>query len=192
MIQILLLPIYILQGYIFNYLITRRLYRHWERLKILWRKAPEKERLSIESLYAVSVEKNPQKRLILLEKLVDMYPGEKRFHNDLGVVYQFMNRNEEAKKEFIEAINLDPNFAAPTNGLSYIYAAQGLYGKAIETQKRYADLSPGDANPFDSMGEIVYFIMGDYEKSIESYLKVFTGTAFFFPFRCKSVICVCF
>jgi serine/threonine protein kinase/tetratricopeptide (TPR) repeat protein len=150
-----------------------------EKAKELSLRAPEKERLAIESLYVISVEKNPQKRLTLLEELVDRYPGEKRFHNDLGVVYQFANRNEEAKKEFIEAIKLDPNFASPTNGLSYIYAAQGLYDKAIETQKRYAALSPGDANPFDSMGEI-YFLMGNIRESIASYLEALRVQPSFF------------
>ena len=162
------------------YLYIARIYRQFldnekvievlGKAKELSRRAPEKERLSIESLYALSVEKNPRQHRLLLEKLVDMYPGEKRFHNELGALYQSINRNEDAKKEFIEAIRLDPNYAAPANGLSYIYAAQGLYDKAIETQKRYADLSPGDANPFDSMGEI-YFIMGDCAKSIASYIR---------------------
>ncbi len=150
-----------------------------EKAKELSSRAPEKERLAIKSLYAVSVEKNPRKRLDLLQELVNTYPGEKRYHDELGNVYQSMNRNEDAKKEFMEAIRLDPNFAAPTNGLSYIYAAQGLYNEAIETQKRYASLSPGDANPFDSMGEI-YFIMGDFRKSVASYLEALRVQPSFF------------
>ena len=162
------------------YLYIARIYRQFldnekvvevlGKAKDLSRRAPEKERLSIESLYALSVEKNPRKHLVLLEELVDMYPGEKRFHNELGALYQSIHRDEDAKKEFVEAIRLDPNYAGPANGLSYIYAAQGLYDKAIETQKRYAALSPGDANPFDSMGEI-YFMMGDCAKSIASYIR---------------------
>ena len=136
--------------------------------KILSSRAPEKERLAIESLYAGMIEKNYTKQLTLLEKLVEKYPREKRFHNDLGVIYQSRNNFKEAQTEFERAIQLDPDFASPINGLAYIYAAQGLYVKAIETQKRYAALSPGDANPFDSMGEI-YFLMGNIPESIAKY-----------------------
>ncbi len=150
-----------------------------EKAKVLSSRAPEKERLAIESLYAGLVERNSGKRLTLLEELVKLYPREKRFHNDLGVVYQSMNKVNEAQLEFEKAIELDPNFAAPTNGLAYIYAAQGLFDKAIETQKRYAALSPGDANPFDSMGEI-YFYMGNFQESIAKYREALRVQPSFF------------
>jgi len=150
-----------------------------EKAKVLSSRAPEKERLAIESLYAGLVEKNSGKRLTILDELVELYPREKRFHNELGAVYRSMNKIKEAQLEFEKAIQLDPNFAAPTNGLAYIYAAQGLFDKAILTQQHYAVLSPGDANPFDSMGEI-YFLMGNIPESIAKYREALQVQPSFF------------
>ena len=139
-----------------------------EKAKVLSLRAPEKERLAIESLYALTIEKNPSKNIMLLKELVRKYPQEKRFHDQLGQAFQREKKNQEAQVEFEKAIQLDPNFASPINGLAYIYSAQGLYDKAIEALQRYAALSPGDANPFDSMGEI-YLIMGNLKESIAKY-----------------------
>ncbi len=147
--------------------------------KALSFKAPEKERLAIESRYALIIERNSLKRYNLLTELVKKYPYEKRFHDELGQYYQSWSRLKEAQTEYEKAIQLDSNFASPTNGLGYIYAAQGLYDKAIAALQRYTSLSPGDANPFDSMGEI-YFQMGNLGESIVEYRKALTIQPSFF------------
>jgi serine/threonine protein kinase/tetratricopeptide (TPR) repeat protein len=131
-------------------------------------RAPEKERLMIDARYTEIVEKDSRKGLALNEELVREYPQEKRFHDQLGQHYQALGRIVEAEREFEKAIELDPNFASPVNGLAYLYKDQGLYQKAIETLQRYAALSPGDANPYDSMGEIL-LCMGDLDGSLAKY-----------------------
>jgi serine/threonine protein kinase/Tfp pilus assembly protein PilF len=139
-----------------------------EKAKALSSRAPEKDRLSIEARYAGVVERNPDKRRLLVEELTRRYPREKRFHEELGALYQANGMVAEAQREFETAIELDPNFASPVNGLAYVLAAQGLYDRAIETLRRYASLSPGDANPFDSMGEL-YLLMGKLDESAARY-----------------------
>jgi serine/threonine protein kinase/tetratricopeptide (TPR) repeat protein len=139
-----------------------------QKAKALSSRAPEKDRLSIEARYATAVERNPEKRRVLVEELVRRYPREKRFHDELGQVYQAAGMVSEAQREYERAIELDPNFASPVNGLAYMLAAQGLYDRAIETLQHYASLSPGDANPFDSMGEM-YLRMGKLDESATRY-----------------------
>ncbi len=139
-----------------------------EKAKALSARAPEKERLAIEARYATVIERNPLQRLALLEEMVRKYPQEKRFHDELAQTYQARGMVHEAQMQYESAIQLDPDFASPTNGLAYIYAAQGHYEKAVEALQRYATLSPGDANPFDSMGEI-YLQMGNLDESIARY-----------------------
>ena len=139
-----------------------------EKAKALSSRAPEKDRLSIEARYAGMVERNPQKRILLQEELTRKFPREKRFHDELGQLYQARGRVREAQAEYEKAIELDPNFASPVNGLAYMLAAQQLYDRAIETLQRYATLSPGDANPFDSMGEL-YLRMGNLDEAVGRY-----------------------
>jgi len=74
----------------------------------------------------------------------------------------------EAQREYEKAIELDPTFASPVNGLAYMFAEQRLYDRAIVTLERYASLSPGDANPFDSMGEL-YLLMGNLDQAAARY-----------------------
>jgi serine/threonine protein kinase/tetratricopeptide (TPR) repeat protein len=136
--------------------------------KALAARAPEKERLMIDARYAGLVERDLPKRGSLLEELVREFPGEKRFHDELGQYYQGSGHIDQAQREFERAIDLDPNYASPVNGLAYLYKERGLYEKAIETLQRYAALSPGDANPYDSMGEI-FLCMGNLDESIARY-----------------------
>ena len=150
-----------------------------ERAKALAARAPEKDRLAIEARYARAVERNPQRHLDLLKELVRKYPQEKRFHENLGVIYQQLNQLPEAQAEFERAIQLDPEFPSPINGVAYIYAAQGHYKEAITTLQRYAALSPGEANPYDSMGEI-YLKMGDLDASCARYRDAIRAQPTFF------------
>ena len=150
-----------------------------KKAKFLSLHAPEKERLDIYVSYASIIEKNPTKSLSFLEELVKKYPQEKRFHDELGQAFHLRNRIPEAQEELEKAIQLDPNFASPTNALAYIYALQGLYVKAIETLQKYASLSPGDANPYDSMGEI-YLRMGKLDESINKYREALKAEPSFF------------
>ena len=140
-------------------------YRTLLRAKELSARAPEKERLAIESRYAEIVENNPSKSFILLKELVKKYPDEKIFHDDLAYSLLNMNMLSEAESEFKKAIKLDPDYALPQNGLGYLYAAQFRYKDAVKALQKYALLSPGDANPFDSMGAI-YILMGDLDQSL--------------------------
>ncbi|MGB8320188.1 MAG: tetratricopeptide repeat protein, partial [Ignavibacteriaceae bacterium] len=154
-----------------------------KKAKVLLSHAPEKERLAINVIYALIIEKNLTKNLYFLEELVKKYPQEKRFHDELGKAFHLRDRIHEAKEEFEKAIKLDPGFASPVNGLAYIYALQGFYEKAIETLQKYASLSPGDANSYDSMGEI-YLRMGKIDESINKFREALIAEpSFFFSYR---------
>ncbi|MBP1656652.1 MAG: hypothetical protein H6Q31_1253 [Bacteroidetes bacterium] len=139
-----------------------------EKAKELSFRAPEKERLYIEARYAGTIEANPGKRLAILQELALKYPKEKRFHYDLGEVYRIRKMFKESQGEFEVALQLDPSFGPAINTLAYVFSDQEQYEKAIEAFRQYATVSPGDANPFDSMGE-VYLRMGKLDQSIALY-----------------------
>lgn len=133
----------------------------------LSKRAPEKERLSIEARYA-DFQRNPEKTRQLREELVAKFPMEKRFHDNLGLLYQDRKLMQQAQQEFEKAIQLDPTYASAVNNIAYLFVDLGNYEKAIEFFQRYASLSPGDANPFDSMAEL-YLVMGRLDESIARY-----------------------
>ena len=126
--------------------------------------ATEKERLNIEASY----ETNREKRFRILKQLAQKYPKEKRAHARLARYYTWSGLLNKAIEEWQKALELDPNYSAALNNLAYRYAEMGDYTKAIEYLKRYIVAAPGDANPFDSMGDL-YFRMGQLDDALKQY-----------------------
>ncbi|UCG91641.1 MAG: tetratricopeptide repeat protein [candidate division WOR-3 bacterium] len=139
-----------------------------EKAKEFSDKTTEKEKLYIEALYAFMIEDNPEKRFRILKQLAAKYPREKRVHDRLGWYYRSKDLFHRAIEEFNKTLELDPNYGEALNGLAYTYADIGDYAQAIEYFKQYAAVSPGDANPFDSMGEL-YFRMGQLDNALAKF-----------------------
>jgi len=150
---------------------TKAMNEAFEKAKTLSQKATEKERLNIESQYALFKEGNIEKALRILKQITTKYPKEKRTYHALGYIYQNMNSLDEAIAAFNKVLELDPYFGVSINQLGYIYADMGDYEKSLEYFKRYASVSPGDANPIDSMAEM-YFRMGKLNEAILKYKEV--------------------
>ena len=131
-------------------------------------RASEKERLSIEAGYAEIVERDPEKRIRLLQELVRKYPDEKYALFDLGRLYQGRREYRESVAVIERAVALDPDFGFAINQLAYSYALMGNFDEALRFFARYAELNPGDANPLDSIGE-TYIRMGRLASAEEKF-----------------------
>ncbi len=131
-------------------------------------KASEKESLWIAATYAHTIEHDEDKRFGLLQELVRKYPEEKYAHFELGRYREDRGDLPEAVAALDKAIALDPEFGFAINQLAYNRAKLGQYDEALRLFERYAALSPGDANPLDSMGEL-YVRMGRLELAEAKY-----------------------
>ena len=130
-------------------------------------KTTEKEKLFIEAIYALWIERDLDKRYRLLSELVEKYPAEKRAHAQLGMFYfRHFKRYPEAIKEYEKALALDPNYGL--NEAAFVYAQVGNFPKAVLYLERYAALYPSDPNPLDSLAEI-YMRMGRLDESVAKY-----------------------
>lgn len=141
---------------------------NFEKAKTFSHKATEKERLYIEASYAFIIEDNPQKYFSILKEMAKKYPKEKRVHSALGSFYYINRLFDKAIKKYVDAVELDPNYGVAINSLAHLYAEIGEYDVASEYFNRYASLSPGDADPFDSMGD-VYLRMGRLNEAMVKY-----------------------
>jgi len=131
-------------------------------------KATEKERLYINASYTSVIEKNPDNRLRIYEEMAIKYPKEKRVHLMLGTLYKGKRSFSKSIEEHNKALELDPDYGIVMNEIAYTYTYLKNYEKAIEYFKKYASVSPGDANPHDSLGDL-YFRMGMLDESITKY-----------------------
>ena len=139
-----------------------------EKAKTYSARATEKERLFIEARYAGVIERNADKRLLLLRELVTKYPDDRDAHSEFGQFFSSYSRHPEAIAEFEKAIAIDPKFGFALNQLGYAYAATGDFAKAAQSFERYAELNPGLPNPVDSIAEMNLFL-GDLDKAAAKY-----------------------
>jgi tetratricopeptide (TPR) repeat protein len=139
-----------------------------EKLKTMGGRVKGKEGLYIQALLANWAERNPDKYLQILKKIITLYPEEKRCRAELASFYLNGKKYDEAVAELKQAITLDPQYGFAINLLAYTYGYQNKFDEAIRQFELYASISPGDANPHDSMGDL-YFRMGKFEAAIEKY-----------------------
>ncbi len=140
----------------------------YEKAKAFSKRATEKDRLYIEEGYASTVEEDTEKSLRILKHMAVRYPKEKRAHYSLATHYWHSELYDESIAELTKTLKLDPNYGSAISLLAYCYLWKKEYNRAIEYYSRYALLSPGDADPFDSMGEL-YFRTGKLDEALSKY-----------------------
>ena len=96
------------------------------------------------------------------------FPQEKQLQLLAGARMLREGKIDESIEAFTRALELDPEYKEALNWLAYRYSEKGDVAKAVALMKRYQTLSPGDANPFDSMGEI-YLNHGMFDEAIPCY-----------------------
>lgn len=157
----------------------------FEKAKTYSEKATEKESLFIEAGYAAMVERNPGKRLRILNEITKKYPEEKRAYYLLGFYFDTRGMLPEAIKEYDKVLELDPNYGVALNQLAYAYMSLENYKKAEEYLKRYAAAFPKEANPLDSLAEF-YLKMGKLDEAIAKYKEALDVKPDFFQ-SCSNI-----
>jgi tetratricopeptide (TPR) repeat protein len=105
-----------------------------------------------------------------LEKAVALYPNDERAHFTLGAYYFGQQEYKEAIDQYEKSIHLSDRFAPAYNILGYAYRQIEKYPEAEKVFKKYTELIPNDANPYDSYAELLLKI-GRFDESITNYKK---------------------
>jgi serine/threonine protein kinase/tetratricopeptide (TPR) repeat protein len=132
------------------------------------KKLAGKEGLYAEALTSRYLERDVKKFFNILMQITAEYPKEKRAQVILGEYYWGREMFDQAIAEYNKALELDPKFGYALNGLAYSYTYKKDFNRALAYFQKYAAVSPGDANPYDSMGEL-YFNMRMLDKAIEKF-----------------------
>ncbi len=102
-----------------------------------------------------------------LLKLVERYPDEKGgFYGLAG----YADSVQESIRYYERAIEIDPLFKLPYNGLAYVYKYLGDSDKAIAAVNKYIELAPDESNPYDTKGDI-YISMNKPEEALAAFAK---------------------
>jgi len=88
----------------------------------------------------------------------------------LGACQYYQRRYQEAIKSFDAALALDSLYGEPYNFLAYAYSQVGDSEKSILAINKYIALSPNDAGPYKSRGDL-YALSGRLGDAIRSFRK---------------------
>ncbi len=97
-----------------------------------------------------------------------MYPRDEQLNFEAGLWLQSQGDFEAAIRFTKQALEIDPKFAGALNTLGYDLAYMHEYDEAIPYLKRYVEAEPTDANPHDSLAEILQKA-GRLEESLAEY-----------------------
>jgi eukaryotic-like serine/threonine-protein kinase len=101
--------------------------------------------------------------------LIDLEPRCRECAFELGESYFHTAEVEEAIKQYLQVIALDPRFGRAYNHLGYCYAWKGDHALALDTLKKYFDLDKS-SNAYDSLGDAA-MMRGDYAAAVEAKQK---------------------
>jgi tetratricopeptide (TPR) repeat protein len=88
--------------------------------------------------------------------------------NKIGIAFHQMLLLKLAKKNYEQAIKMDPKYSEAINNLGTIYYAQKSYRRAISTYKKALRYSSPSASIYSNLGT-AYFARRDYKRATECY-----------------------
>jgi tetratricopeptide (TPR) repeat protein len=91
-------------------------------------------------------------------------------HNKIGIAFHQMIQFEPAKKEYEQAIKLNPAYSEAINNLGAIFYGTKNYRRAIRQYLRALTIAPNAASIYSNLGS-AYFARKDYPKAVQAYQK---------------------
>ena len=93
-----------------------------------------------------------------------------RAHTELGAAYLQQSKYEIALDEFMQAIEIAPNYALAYNGLGLVRSALGQTVEAEAAFKKSIELQPGSSESHNNYGSFLCG-RGRYDESITHFLE---------------------
>ncbi len=97
---------------------------------------------------------NLTKAFEALQTAQDIYEGDPRFHNGLGLIYLQQRQYPEAVAAFTKTLQIDENFTEARNNLGTTYAQMREWDKAITNFREVI------SDPFYRTPELAYYNLG--------------------------------
>jgi tetratricopeptide (TPR) repeat protein/tRNA A-37 threonylcarbamoyl transferase component Bud32 len=124
----------------------------------------------VQAIYAWRIEGEPDKAIQLLETLVSLYPDEEEAYDPLADLYRDTGQFEKGLDAAERGVMALPNAGPLRNNYGYQLIWAGRYMDAIREFQKYAELSPNEPNPHDSLAE-GYLLAGQPERAVEEYAR---------------------
>jgi tetratricopeptide (TPR) repeat protein len=105
------------------------------------------------------------------QELLSEFPRDSENRGLLASFLSFLGQRDQALEVFRKGLALDPKNEDLLNFESYVLAAWGDFSGALTGSDAYMAVRPGDPNPLDSRGDILY-MAGRDDEAVAAYRKV--------------------
>ncbi|MFQ5864589.1 MAG: protein kinase [bacterium] len=131
----------------------------------------DRESSGVRLAYAIAVENDLEKAVGICKTFIADYPDLSLVHNNLGRIYYFMGRYEEAVTEYKEALRTEPTLMIAYNGVITIYLWQlGEVDSALVWLRRQMSYEPTSVWPYDNLGW-AYLGVDSLEQAVEAFSR---------------------
>ncbi len=120
------------------------------------------DQLRADALFARAAGNTLEER-ICLQKLTELRPHRKEYRYELAESYFHTADVEMAIPKYLDALQLDPQYALAYNHLGFCYSWKGDHARAFEALRKYLEIDHS-ANALDSIGD-AYLCAGAYEEA---------------------------
>jgi len=131
---------------------------------------PRYEQLALQVLKARRSE-DPEAEVAARQELVSEFPRSTMDRGILVAVLGGLGKGEQARELLQQGLALDPKSEDLLNFASYGQAAEGDFSGALASNDSYMAIRPGDPNPIDTRGDILY-MAGRDDDAVAAYRKV--------------------
>ncbi|MDX1667032.1 MAG: tetratricopeptide repeat protein [Saprospiraceae bacterium] len=114
-------------------------------------------------------------------KAIDLDEDLSEGYKSLGLVYQYMGKEEEALQAYLRAVSLNPDNDMASSNISTIYLSRGEWVKAVNWAKRTMQINSQIPWTISNLAQI-YFKLGDYESTRQLVERGIQLHPDFFPF----------
>jgi len=111
-----------------------------------------------------------QNEVTLWKDVVKKSPFKARPHNNLGAFYDKQGRSEEAIRELLTAIQIQPDHDDAYYNLGITYTGLGRINDAIEAYRAAVRLNPSSARAFNNLGTL-YGRQRRMDDAVQAFLK---------------------
>jgi eukaryotic-like serine/threonine-protein kinase len=131
---------------------------------------PRYEQLSLQALKA-GRSRDPEALISIRQQLVSEFPRATVDRGVLATFLSYLGRRDQSLELLRQGLVLDPKNEDLLNFQSYALAQWGDFNDALGADDAYTAVRPGDPNPLDTRGDVL-FMAGRDDEAVATYRKV--------------------
>jgi len=105
-------------------------------------------------------------------KALEVTPNDATVHNKLGICYQHLGSDAQARREYDRALQIDPGYAEVWNNIGTLEQAGRRFKPAVRAYKKAIETKPGLATPWKNLGN-AYLALGRVQEAFEAFQESF-------------------